>query len=123
MASSGKFLVGAKYEADDGSIHPIRIQDETASATIGGAANAQPSGAVDSPISAEVGGSRRGIGLKARTVTIGWTADPPTGYAEGSKVKIPVLTTARYNAIQKGAVVSYQGTAGVVISKSPERVG
>lgn len=122
MASSGKFLVGAKYESNDGGIYPIRVQNETTAANVG-AVNAQPAAAIDQEISARVGGSKRGYGMKARTVTLRWTGAAPDGYAPNSVVTIPVLTPAVWNAIKKGQTATYQGADAVVVFKSAEHPG
>lgn len=120
--SAGGFA-RSRYAADSDDIHPIRVQPETLSLTVGGVANAAPAGAVTSPISAKVSKGNRGVGLKPRTVTIVFTGTAPTGYKADSPITLPLLTEAAYDAASKGATGSYLGGAIEVISKSPERVG
>lgn len=119
--SEGRFA-RSKYEADNGDIHSIRIQPETALATLGGTVNAAPAGAVDQTISARISGGNRQLGLKARSVTVSWNEDAaPDGYDERTPARIVVLTPALYNSLGNGSTVSYNGGTGVVIGKNPER--
>lgn len=119
--SSGSFLATGKYEADNGDIHRIRVQPETVAANIGGA-NSVPAGAVDQASSARVGGGNRQIGVKARSVTVRFTATVPDGYAENQLYRVPILTKALYDGITSGATGTYLGAAVVVVGKNPERV-
>lgn len=120
--SSGKFS-RSKYEADSDTVYSIRVQPETLTASIGGSANTAPAGAVTGEGSVRVGGGNRQIGIKARAVTIAWNdGAAPEDYDENSTVRIPILTKARYAAINIGAAVTYNGGTGVVVGKSPERV-
>lgn len=119
--SAGAFLANGKYEADSGTIYRIRVQPETVAANIG-SANAVPAGAVDGEGSARVGGGNRQIGIKARSVTVRFTATVPDGYAADRLLRIPILTPAVYDAITPGATGTYLGTAVVVVGKNPERV-
>jgi len=116
--SSGAFTL-SKYESNAGNIYPIRVQPETIAATIGGA-NAAPTGAVDQEVSARANGSARQIGMNARTVSVRLTAELP-GYKADSVLRIPILTPARWDAINKGQTGTYLNTACVVVGKSPER--
>lgn len=116
--SAGNFI-RSRYESDAGNIHPIRIQPETADATIG-SVNAAPAGAVDVPISARVSGGSRQIGLTARKVRLAFTGTPPTGYAANSVVTIPILTPARFNSVAVGTTGTYLGTAVEVVGKTSE---
>lgn len=91
--SEGAFT-NTKYQASYAAIiHPIRVQEETLAATLDGVANAAPAGAINNPVSARVGKSRRTLGLGARMVTLEFTAAPPAGYT-GDPVRIPALTPA-----------------------------
>lgn len=120
--SAGNFL-RANYSADAGTVHPIRIQPETAALVINGVTNAVPAGPIDSPISAKVSGGRRGIGLKARTVTIAFSPTAPTGYETDEPITLPVLQQSVWNGIGKGQTGTYLASPIVVLYKSPERVG
>lgn len=117
--SAGNFII-SKYEADDGEIHPIRIQPETIIATT----NPAPTGATTSSIRARVGGSRRSYGLHARTIRVTWTvpATHPDGYKDGGTMTIPVLGAAAFAAINVGSTFTYLGSGVTVTGKSPEVV-
>lgn len=115
--SSGAFSL-SKYEADDGTIHPIRIQPETIIANF----NAAPTGATTSGIRAKVSGSRRTYGVHARLVRLTWTdpAQVPDGYKVGGTIALPILTAARYAAIKVGDATTYLGKGATVVGKTPE---
>lgn len=118
--SAGAFQ-NSKYEMDDGSIKRIRVQPETIAASIGGA-NTAPAGAIDSPGSARVGGGNRQYGVKARSVTVKFTATVPDGYKADQLYRIPILTSAVYDGINIGTTGTYLGSAVEVVGKNPERV-
>jgi hypothetical protein len=117
----GSYLVGAKYQSDDGGIYKIRVQPETAQANIGGANN-PPAGAVNRQGSARVGGGNREFGVKARSVTVRFTGAAPDEYVDNPILRIPILTKALYDGINPGATGTYLGAAVSVIGKQPERV-
>lgn len=113
----------SKYEADNGDIYSIRVQPETLAATFGGTANAAPTGAVDQQVSARVGGGNRQIGIKARAVSVSWTAAPPTGYKADELIRIPIMTKDLYDSITSNSTTgSYLGANIQVVGKLPERV-
>lgn len=118
--SAGAF-VRSKYESDEGSIHPIKVQPETLSATLGGA-NSPPAADTDTDISARVTGGNRELGLRARSVSVKFTATPPDGYKEDQVYRIPILTPARWDAITKSTTGTYLGVACQVVGKTPENV-
>jgi len=120
--SEGSF-VRSKYAAEygDGSaIHPIRVQPETIALTDGTEDNDPPAGAITNPISAIVSRSKRGLGLKPRTVTIALPLTGVGGYKAGGTVTLPILNIPLYDALQKGDTVTYNGFTCTVVSKSPE---
>jgi hypothetical protein len=125
--SAGEFL-SAKYQsqylATNSPIHPIKVQPETLSATINSVPNAQPTVALNNPISAKVSGSKRTIGLTPRKVTLEFTGEEaPDGYETGGQTTIPCLTPTFYAAcLLRGATGTYLGTAVKVVSTSPEYV-
>lgn len=122
--SAGKFA-RLKYEAsyDSTQIHPIRVQPETRDAVIGGTQNFPPSGAATNPISAVVSGSKRTKGLTPRKVTLEFSGEVPTGYAEGAQVTIPCLSVAFYvKCLVTGATGTYLGKPVSVVSTSAESV-
>lgn len=116
--SSGAFTLG-KYESDAGVIYNIKIQPETQAFSAQAGVIA---GAVVGEPSAIAKGSRRGIGVNARRVRIRFTAAPPTGYEPGQTLTIPIFTLDAYTAINKGDAITYLGTAGVVVGKTPEYI-
>lgn len=111
------------YEDNQGAIHPIRVQPETIEFLFGITQNAPPVGPVDSDISARVTGSRRGVGLFARYVTIVFTGAVPDGYSLGQYYKIAILTQAVYDAITLNGACTYLEEAAQVISKTAEVQG
>lgn len=118
--SAGEFLT-SRYEADSGTIYGIKVQRETIAANVG-AVNAAPAGQPDGDGSVRVGGGNRQIGIKARSVTVEFTATPPTGYAENQLLRIPILTPAVWDGANVGTTGTYLGVAITVVGKSPERV-
>lgn len=118
--SSGDFLT-SKYETNAGAIHPIRVQPETLAAVIAGVANAAPTSAITSGISARTSNGNRQFGLKPRMVVLEFVGSVPAGYS-GDNVSIPALTPAFFNAAVKGATGTYLGSAVRVASNGPERI-
>jgi len=119
--SAGRF-VRSRYEANNGLIHPIRVQPETIAASLGGGTNAAPAGAVDTSISVRTSQSSRAFGIRPRLVTLAWEGTPPTGYDDRGTIRIPILTETRFDAIQVGGTGTYLGASVVVVGKSPESV-
>lgn len=118
--STGAFKF-SKYEDDDGNIHPIRIQPETETLSLGGA-NSPPAGTVDDNQFVRVSGSPRAYGLKARWVSFRFTdATPPNGYKPGSLLRLPILTESVYDGIIAGATTgTYQTGAIIAVGKGGE---
>lgn len=117
--SAGNF-VRSRYESNSGEIYPIRIQPETLALQIGTTANAAPTGAITAEVSARANGSRRTLGMNARTVTVAFTAAPPEGYATNTTLTIPVLTPELWDSASKGTTGTYLSVAVEVVGKSPE---
>ena len=118
--SAGNFT-RSRYETDSGAILPIRVQPETLAANVG-SVNAAPGGAVDGLGSARARGSRRQLGVIARSVTVAFTGALPDDYAENQTHRIPIMTPAVYNAANPGTTGTYLGVPIVVIGKNPESV-
>lgn len=120
--SSGRFEVST-YEMDDGNIIKIRVQPETLAADLG-TVNAAPVGAVSVPnLSAKVSGSKRSIGVNARTVTVRFTSTLPDDYSGDDISGIPVLVKATFDAINKGlSTGTYLGQPVTIVGKSAEVV-
>lgn len=119
--SSGRF-VRSRYEADNGTIHPIRLQPETLEANIGGGANAAPSASTDTDLSAKVSRGGRAFGLRPRFVTVVWSGEAPSGYDDRTPLRIPILTESRFDAINVNSTGTYLGASVTVISKTPESI-
>lgn len=117
--SAGAFT-RSKYEADSGDIHPIRVQAETLTASLGGGANSAPAGAIDNGQLVRVGGSPRAYGIKARSVTLLTGDTPPDGYKPNSYLRIPILTEARYDAIVLYSTGTYNGATVTIVGKNRE---
>lgn len=118
---AGAFTL-SKYETDNDNVVPIKVQPETLTANVG-SANAAPSGAVEAGFpSAQVSKGRRAIGINARTVSVKFTATPPTGYATNATYRIPIMTKTVWDAATKGTTGTYLGVAIIVVGKSPEAI-
>lgn len=121
--SAGNFI-RSRYEASystPGVIHPIRIQPETAAATIGGIANDPPAGNITNPISASISRGKREKGLKPRTLSIQFPATgQPTGYKASGTTVIVALTLDFWNLAAPGTTITYLGVSCTVIGRSAE---
>ncbi|MGA7935229.1 MAG: hypothetical protein WCA35_16895 [Kovacikia sp.] len=118
--SQGAFTI-SRYADDLGDLHPIRLQPETLAATINGAVNAAPSGAL-TPGADQVRarGSRRKIGKVARWVSFTFTGAVPTGYKAGTGGRIPVLVKATWDAAGIGQTGDYLGSPIQITGKGSE---
>jgi len=110
------------YQSDTGLIHPVRLQPETLLATVEGQALDPVTGPTTSSISAQVTGSRRGLGLFARYITVAFTGTPPTGYSAGQTYRLTVCDPAIYDAINVLDEGLYLTAVIQVVSKTPERI-
>ena len=113
--SQGPFVY-SKYEADNGDVHPVKVQPETLTLSLGGA-NSAPAAAVTNRLKARVSGGNRAYGVKCRAASFKFTADPSTkGYAEGQLLRLPILSKARFDAIVPGETTgTYQGIAIIAV--------
>jgi len=120
--SAGTFTFatyGASYET--GVTHPIRVQPETLEAAVGATSNDELVGDPTNPISARVSGSKRSLGLVARSVTLRIVGSPPTNYSDNSITRIPILDPANFGVFSvKGTAVTYLGTTWEVVGSSAE---
>nr|CRY96881.1 hypothetical protein [uncultured prokaryote] len=119
--SQGSF-VGSKYQSDTGDTHFIKVQPETIAATLGGTANAAPTGDIDSVFAAEVNRGARAYGLRPRKVTIAFEDDVPEGYRPYTSISIPVLEPTVFSGIAIRDAVTYAGGTGIVSSKTGENI-
>ena len=112
--SAGIFsLIG--YEADYGdgtAVHPVLVQPETLALTINGVTNAGSAVSnINNPISAQVSGSRRALGLHTRMVAFRFTGTPPATYAANQTLRLPLLTKDIAEVAVRGATGTYQSVA------------
>lgn len=122
--SAGSFSI-SKYQCDvqnGGYVLSCRVQPETLSASIAGTANSAPSGAINAPGSATISQGKKSAGVNMRSVTLAWTSEPPTGYAENRTVRIPVLDPVTYAEWTVGATGTYLSRPVQVVGRSPETV-
>lgn len=118
--SSGAFDK-TKYEADNGDIHPIRVQPETVALAKGGTTNAAPTGTITTDaIRAKVSRGNREYGLRPRYITVVYDTTAPTGYKVGTYIRVPILKSTTFSAISQDDTVTYLGTSARVAGKFPE---
>ena len=119
--SSGATESG-KYTDDNGVIYPCRPQPETKGLTLNSVANAYDTGAVATGVpSARLNGSKRTIGVNARTVTVRLTASKE-GYKSNALLRIPVFKKSTWDAYSKGQTGTYLATAVEFVGKSQEAI-
>jgi hypothetical protein len=122
--SAGVFQTVLYSSNVTGTIHPIRVQPETLSLSLGGTANAAATGTAILP-SAQVSKGKRSIGINARTVTVKFaTGNEPDGYKPNSPITVPWLqnNAAFINAVPNVTVVTYLSETAILVGKSPEFV-
>ncbi len=106
----------AKYETDDGNIHPIRVQPETVTTE-----NPEPTGGITNDPYVRVSGSKRAYGIKARHATYALQIGDDAPYNGGSVyARVPYLLASALIALNIGSTITYQGKAWTVISKTNE---
>lgn len=109
--------VRAKYQADDETVHPIRLTPQVYAV----ATSSEPAGAPNSNIHAKQSKSKREFGLRARFITIGRVRGAaPDTFSEYAT--IPILTRAAFDSATytTGAVVSYKGQNWTIVGSTPE---
>lgn len=119
--SAGAFS-NTRYESDGGTIHFIKVQEETLTMTVGGTANDAPTGAIDSQFAAETSRGAKAYGLRPRKINVSFTDEPPTGYRPYTSLQLPILTTDLFESISDNDVVVYAGGTGEVSSKVAENI-
>lgn len=117
--SAGAFQY-SRYVDDDGNDWRIRVQPETLALTIAGTANAGGTGTGATNGTVRTSQSRRGFGVKPRTVSFKFTGTIPTGYKGDPISNIPLLQEAIYNAATPLATGTYLGSPIEILSRSPE---
>jgi hypothetical protein len=118
--SAGVFEDG-KYETDDEDVYFCRAQPESKGLILGGVTNAYPTGEIDQKVSARLTGSKRQIGVTARTVRVQLTATL-TGYKPDAILTVPVFTKDVYDGFGRGQVGTYLSTAVKYVGRSSEGV-
>ena len=119
--SAGKFEFG-RYSSNAGDIYTVRVQEETKQFALGALTNTYPTGTATMPgvYPLNLGGRRRKP-FSARTVSVRFSATPPTGYAANSILRVPIFRPEFYDAIAVGATnATYLGVAVEVVGKSAE---
>jgi len=119
--SEGRFEIVNYGSNKLATVHPIRIQPETLTLTIGGVTNSAPIGSAVLP-SAQVSQGKRKKGLNARSVTFKFAVDAaPVGYKPESPISLPWLqNNAAFNGTFAGQEGSYQGADIVIVGTSNE---
>lgn len=119
--STGAFVLSRYRSWFTTDIHPVQIQPETLTLTVGAVANNPPAGAVDNPQRVIVSGGRR-VGITPRKLGIRITDGGPNEYLVGSIIYVPWLNDSNFFTVaaQKGAAVTYNGAQGIVVGNSPE---
>ena len=121
--SAGNFIF-SRYLSDTLPGEPImiaRIQPETQDLVLGGAAN-EPGGAtVTLPLRVSLSRNRNSLGVLARTVTLRWVTDVPTGYAPNGVLVVPILSKTLWDSVDPGVTTgTYLGGTVRVVGKNPE---
>lgn len=123
--STGAF-VEAVYESGKPvpNLHPIRVQPETLTLTIDGAANSTAAADPTSELRAFSSSRNRRGAVNARKVGLEITASGDNGYEVGSVVYVPVMTAATLSdyLFPAGKTGTYNGASVRVIGSSPERI-
>lgn len=124
--SAGAFEIG-KYEDNGGNVYEVRVQPESKGLTLDSVANAYPTDSATAGLpTLAISQSRRGFGVKVRTVTVEMTAAPTGAIAdylgEGSRLTVAVFDPVVWDGYDKGQTGTYLGTAVKYVSKNPELI-
>jgi hypothetical protein len=113
--SAGAFVT-TFYTADDGTVHPLKVQPETLTMSVDGNTNAPTATAATTKYYARVGGGCREIGVRARRVNIKFD-NAPAGYKQDQVISLPwVGSKAVFDAMTPGMAGTYDaGGVGSVI--------
>lgn len=111
------------YETNIGLFTSIKVQPETLALTLNAIVNIAATGTKTVGIpSAKVSGSKRSIGINARTVSVAFSGAAPAGYKDGSIIRLPVLDPTVYAAYDELQTGTYLGAAVRFAGKSDESV-
>lgn len=116
--SQGQFL-RTFYLSDQGEVHPIRVQPETVSATLGGEENTPPAGPATNNIRYIVNSGNRKKVPRARGVYFAWVNQRPTGYV-GAGGRIPVFSQTVWEGLAEATPGTYLGVPIQVTGKYTE---
>ena len=106
-----------KYEADNGQIHRIKIDDERFTHV-----GTPPSGTLDSKISVKLSKHRGGYGLKPRGVVLSRVlGTAPNTFKKFSFLPVLTVTAFATSAFDVGATITIGSTAWTVESKQDEQ--
>jgi len=119
--SEGRFEIVNYGSNKLSTVHPIRIQPETLTLTIGAVSNSAPVGSAVLP-SAQVSQGKRKKGLNARSVTFKFAPGAaPAGYKPESPISLPWLqNNAAFNETFAGQEGTYQTADIVIVGTSNE---
>lgn len=112
-------LTTTRYEADTGTVHPIRIGDDIVAI----AANTLPAGAVaEGTPSVKVSKNIREFGVEPRHVLVYRVVGTAPDTARKYKV-VPIFDPAQFSnaAFNPEAVLTIGGTAWIVLERKDER--
>lgn len=124
MSGGSTITVGYESYFDVGGIYPLRIQPESAAASVGETLNSPPSSPINRLPSAKIGGSKRQKGVIVRMLylKIALGFDPPSDYTLTSHTAIPALTEAFYKLAIVTGELNYLSTTWKVTGGRPERI-
>lgn len=104
----------AKYQANDGTIHPLRISEDRVAA-----AGAAPAGDIDSDIRVKVSKGNTEFGIRPRGVRLARTI----GEGENAFTKysfLPILTESVWDGLALQATLTIGGIEWTIIAKIAE---
>lgn len=119
--SAGEFVTALYETSSDngGDVHPMRVQPETLTLTIGGTPNAASPGPSTSALFARARKSKRAYGVGARLVRLRFTGTLPTGYS-GDEVTVPVMQPSVFSGYTPLSTGTYLGADVEVVSRIAE---
>lgn len=122
MSAGKTIIVGYESYLDEGGIYRVRIQPETAVASLGLITNSPPVGSPNRAGLIRVSAPKNGAGLKPRLLylKLALGSEPPPDYSLDSKTCIPALTEVFYKTVIVARQVEYLNTLWIVTGGRPE---